>query len=151
MIHIEVPPLRERLEDIPSLVRAFLDSHRRKGLPRRTISSEALKALQGYGWPGNVRELRNVIERCMILARNEEIQPSDLPSAVTKASPASAATPEQSGASYDVELPLADVERQHILRVLESNEGNKVRTAKSLGINVKTLYNKLKSYEKQAK
>ena len=146
VIHIEVPPLRERTEDIPSLVRTFLDSHRRKGLPRRTISDEAMRTLAGYAWPGNVRELRNVVERCMILARSEEIQPSDLPSAITKGSPLTAHEPEPTG-NYDVEMPLAEVERQHIMRVLEAHEGNKVRTAKALGINVKTLYNKLKSYE----
>jgi len=144
VIHIEVPPLRERADDVPALVDAFLASHRRKGLPRRTISPGAVAALKAYRWPGNVRELRNVIERCLILSRGEEIDVADLPPVV---SGGAAARPVATGGDgYDAALPLAEVERQHILRALELHDGNKVQTAKGLGINVKTLYNKLKSY-----
>jgi two-component system, NtrC family, response regulator HydG len=149
VIHIEVPPLRKRREDVPALVQAFLDSHHRKGLPKRTVSADALAVLQSYPWPGNVRELRNIIERSMILCHGEEITAQDLP-ALLRPGGDHSQSPEFPGASVvdaSVETPLADVERRHILRVLEANAGNKVRSAKVLGINVKTLYNKLKSYE----
>ena len=147
VIHIQVPPLRERPEDVPALVEAFLTGHRRRGLPRKTIHAEAVQALASYPFPGNVRELRNVVERCQILSTGDEIQLSDLPKNVLEAAGAPAPV-RPGGASYDVDLPLAEVERRHILAVLEANGGNKLGSARVLGINVKTLYNKLKSYEK---
>jgi DNA-binding NtrC family response regulator len=151
VVHVDVPPLRERRGDIPALVRAFLDAHHKKGLPRRMISADAVAALEAYGWPGNVRELRNIIERSLILCRGEVITEEDLPALVRagggpEAGPA--ARPGRPGPQDDdATLPLAEVERRHILRALAQNGGNKVRTARALGINVKTLYNKLKSYE----
>ena len=164
VIHLEVAPLRDRVEDIPALVENFLASHRRKGLPSRTISPAALGLLKSYHWPGNVRELRNVIERCMILSRADVIAPSDLPDMLVRSagSPRSGAAGDGAGGkpggagadgegevSFGVDVPLADVERRHILRVLEVHGGNKLRTARVLGINVKTLYNKLKTYERE--
>jgi DNA-binding NtrC family response regulator len=148
VIHLEVSPLRDRVADVPALVQAFLAGHHRKSLPSRSMSPEALEVLKAYRWPGNVRELRNVVERCLILSQGDVIRVDDLPQAL-RAEPAAtpAGAPAQATA-YDVTTPLAEVERQHILRVLEANGGNKVRTAKVLGINVKTLYNKLKNYEK---
>ena len=153
VIHVEVPPLRERTEDVPALVQAFLESHLRKGLPRRAVSPEAMAQLQAYEWPGNVRELRNVIERCMILCRGDVILPGDLPAVLGRSTAPQPALAPRGGdatdAEADLETPLAEVERRHIVRVLEHHGGNKVRTAKALGINVKTLYNKLKGYEKE--
>ena len=153
VIHVEVPPLRERTEDIPALVLSFLESHQRKGLPRRTVSPEAMAQLRTYDWPGNVRELRNVIERCMILCRGDTILPSDLPAVLGRsptppgAPAATAGRAAPAGSDEDLETPLAEIERRHILRVLDHHGGNKVRSAKALGINVKTLYNKIKAYE----
>ena len=147
VIRVVIPPLRERPEDVPALVEAFLTGHRRRGLPRKTIHAEAVQALASYPFPGNVRELRNVVERCQILSTGDEIQLSDLPKNVLEAAGAPAPV-SPGGASYDVDLPLAEVERRHILAVLEANGGNKLGSARVLGINVKTLYNKLKSYEK---
>ncbi|MCO5167919.1 MAG: sigma-54 dependent transcriptional regulator [Planctomycetes bacterium] len=149
VIHIEVPPLRERADDIPALVRAFLEVHHRKGLPRREVSPEALAALTAYPWPGNVRELRNIIERSLILCRGETILPDDLPAALVRGAQAEPSS-RRGEPTYDLATPLAEVERRHILRVLGANGGNKVRTARVLGINVKTLYNKLKAYESAA-
>jgi DNA-binding NtrC family response regulator len=156
VIHIEVPPLRERQEDIPAIVAAFLDAHHRKGLPRRAIAPEALAALQTYPWPGNVRELRNVIERSLILARGDVISVGDLPPTVAaRAGASTAGALDPAGGpplvvpDYDVRVPLGEVERRHILRVLAAHDGNKVRTARALGINVKTLYNKIKIYEEE--
>ncbi len=146
VVHVDVPPLRERTEDVSPLVESFLASHRRKDLPDRRISPEALDALRAYPWPGNVRELRNVIERALILSSQEEIGPADLPASVRRATGADVPPPRGDGA-YDAGLPLAEVERRHILRVLAAHDGNKVRTARALGINVKTLYNKLRAWE----
>ncbi|MCA8924986.1 MAG: sigma-54-dependent Fis family transcriptional regulator [Planctomycetes bacterium] len=147
VIHIEVPPLKDRPEDVPALVEAFLATHLHKGLPQRSMSTFALEALQAYSWPGNVRELRNVIERCMILSRGPMIAVEDLPVMVRGANAEAPLAP--ASELPDLSTPLAEVERRHILRVLESQDGNKVRSAKLLGINVKTLYNKLKSYEER--
>ncbi len=147
VIHVEVPPLRERPEDIGVLVEAFLDMHRRKGLPRKRIHTDAVQALKAYPFPGNVRELRNVIERCQILTRGEEIMPSDLPPGVLAA--AGGPPPPSTTSEVDLSLTLAEVERTHVLRVYQALDQNKVQTARSLGINVKTLYNKLKSYAAQ--
>jgi len=150
VIHIEVPPLRERADDIPALVQAFLEAHHRKGLPLRTVVPEALAALTAYPWPGNVRELRNIIERSLILCRGDDITPDDLPSALVRGGAQNDALGRRGEPTYDLAVPLAEVERRHILRVLGANGGNKVRTARILGINVKTLYNKLKAYESAA-
>src|SRR5205823_5579193 len=114
--------------------------HTRKGLPERRISDEAIDALKGYRWPGNVRELKNLIERSVILARGDVITPRDLPQSLFETNDP---LPEQ---EEEGDVPLANVERRHILTVLRRQNGNKVRAAKILGINVKTLYNKIKSY-----
>jgi two-component system, NtrC family, nitrogen regulation response regulator NtrX len=149
VIHLEVAPLRDRVADVPPLVGTFMAGHHRKGLPKRTMSSEALEELKRYAWPGNVRELRNVVERCLILARDEVIRVSDLPAVLRSRNDDDPGSGESGSATgFDLSMPLAEVERRHILRVLESLNGNKVQTAKLLGINVKTLYNKLKSYDK---
>jgi DNA-binding NtrC family response regulator len=142
VVHLEVPALRERKEEIPDLVRNFLRAHARKGLPERKISEEAIEALHNYRWPGNVRELKNLIERSVILARGEVITPRDLPPTMFESEHSSSAVDEG-------DVPLADVEKRHILKVLRRQAGNKVRAAKVLGINVKTLYNKIKTYEEE--
>jgi DNA-binding NtrC family response regulator len=145
VVHVEVPPLRERKDEVPELVRIFLRSHARKGLPDKRFSPEALEILSRYRWPGNVRELKNIVERSVILARGDLIGPRDLPPSLSE--PIAAPS---SHADDDGDVPLADVERRHILNVLRRYGGNKVRTAKVLGINVKTLYNKLKAYEEES-
>jgi len=114
------------------------------------ISSRQLKQLMSYSWPGNVRELRNIVERSMILCRGPEVTAKDLPALLRTEGGGAAPAPGGAAAvrslDADADTPLAEVERQHILRVLEAHEGNKVLTAKVLEINVKTLYNKLKKY-----
>jgi DNA-binding NtrC family response regulator len=140
VVHIEVPPLRERKDEIPELARTFLRMHLRKGLPEKSISDETLEAFKSYRWPGNVRELKNLVERSVILSRGDVITPRDLPPTLFE--PSAAAPVED-----ETDELLADVEKRHILKVLRRHGGNKVRAAKVLGINVKTLYNKIKAYE----
>jgi DNA-binding NtrC family response regulator len=148
VIHVEVPPLRRRKEEIPALVRAFVERSRRRGLREKSFTKEALDVLMAYDWPGNVRELENLVERTLILAPGDEIRPEDLPRAVFE--PRLSALPGGEPLAREpeggAEATLAEIEKRHILRILELNGGNKVRTAKKLGINVKTLYNKLKRY-----
>jgi transcriptional regulator with PAS, ATPase and Fis domain len=132
---IEVPPLRERKEDIPLLVDHFIRKYARAMNKRfESLSRPALDVLMNYSWPGNVRELENAIERAMVIGREPEIQPADFPLQFT-------ATP-----NPEAGVTLEDVERGHILRVLESCDWNQTRAAKVLQIDRVTLYNKIKKF-----
>jgi DNA-binding NtrC family response regulator len=137
VLTVDLPLLRERREDIPDLVEHFLTS-RQIGPTRYRIEPQALEALARYGWPGNVRELANVIERAQILAEHHLITPDDLPEVLTEEAPAPA----------DDEDPdhLRAVERRHVLEVLRREQGNKVRTAKALGISRRALYRLISKY-----
>ena len=148
VIEIHLPPLRERREDIPMLVEAFLKkcaeaSH--KNL--RGMNETALALLVDYPWPGNVRELENVIERAVTLARSEKIVPDDLPPAIQGSRGDRTVIDE----AAERILPLADVEKEYILRILEKTGGNKYQTAQTLGIDRKTLYRKLAEIEERDK
>ncbi len=129
-------PVRERPEDIPLLVHHFLHAHgQRSGQPKR-LSPEAFVALQSYGWPGNVREIANVLERAAAGCDDYSIQAQDLELGLA------AGVPTPHGMSH----MLCDIEREHILRVLEAHGGNKLATAKALGISRMKLYRKLEHY-----
>ena len=141
VINIELPPLRERVADIPLLVQHFLQQAcADTGKPWREISDEALEALQRYTWPGNVRELQNVLERAVLLGKGEVISAIDLPRHVTAHVPGQIAPTVGRG----LKDALADPERQIILEVLQSNNWNRSVTADRLGINRTTLYKKMK-------
>ena len=140
VISVTLPPLRERKEDVPLLIEHFMRQLRLTGRKPKTLSTEALQALCGYSWPGNVRELANTLERVMILTRGEIIGPEDLPPNVR--SPVVAAEdPSGSLAS------LAEMERLHIARVLAQTGGRKMKAARLLGIDLKTLNHKIKLYK----
>ena len=146
VIEIRLPPLRERKEDIPLLVEAFLRkcaeaSHKEL----RGMTESALALLMDYPWPGNVRELENVIERAVTLARGEKIVPEDLPPNIQ------GARGERKVINEAVEriLPLKEVEKEYILRILETTGGNKYQAAQALGIDRKTLYRKLAEIEEK--
>ncbi len=132
---ILVPPLRERREDIAPLARHFVEKYARAmGKPPKTISRDAEELLLGYRWPGNVRELENAVERAMVVGRAAEVTPGDLPFNVERAP------------GEPAERSLAGMEKEHIERVLRETDGNISRSAKVLGIDRATLYNKLKKY-----
>ncbi len=132
---ITIPPLRERKEDIPLLADHFLRKYSRAMNKAFTnLSRSALEVLMNYDWPGNVRELENALERAMVIGREPEVQAADFPLQVTL-------PPQPEGS-----LALEDVERAHILHVLEVSEWNQTRAAKVLGIDRVTLYNKIKKY-----
>jgi DNA-binding NtrC family response regulator len=135
VISVTVPPLRERLEDIPALVEFFTERlHKEKNLPKKKFRPETIEKMQQYRWIGNVREIENAVERLVLLAPNEEVLPDDLGEHLSDTS--------HSGESpYEVSMTLDEVKKVHIAMVLMSNEGNKMKTARMLGVNVKTLYN----------
>lgn len=132
--HINVPRLAERKEDLPLLVDYFLSILNTDGIEYKLIDS-AMACVLRYNWPGNVRELRNVLERAMILAENGIITERCLPRELV----------EQSENSDDA-FTLETVEKQHILKMLDVFEGNRQKTAETLGISRKTLYRKLLNY-----
>lgn len=138
VLTIEVPPLRDRGEDVLVLARHFATRFaEERGGRHLTFSDAALRALKAYAWPGNVRELENVVRRLAIMSEDDEIDVPDLPSLM------------RFSAARDVGLhrTLAEVEVEHIRGVLESVGGNKTRAAEILGLDRKTLREKLKSSE----
>ena len=141
VINIELPTLRERISDIPLLADHFLAEVREDaGKNVRGFTDEALGALQGYSWPGNVRELQNVIERAVLLGKNEVIGLEDLPSELAAAGPIRV----EPVGTRTLKQALEGPERQIIRDVLETNNWNRHVTAESLGINRTTLYKKMK-------
>jgi len=140
VIPVTLPPLRERKEDIPLLVEHFLAQFRvEMQKPLEGVSSEILEMLMAHDWPGNVRELRNVLERGAVLARGPIITPMDLELAPA-AAPGAAASAEPADS-------LREVERKHIVATLKQHHWNITRSAKALGIDRVTLYNKIKRYQ----
>jgi len=146
---IELPPLRERKEDIPPLVATFLKSFARQlGKAEPTISPEAFQKLLDYGWPGNVRELQNAMEYAVVLARQDQITVKELPAEVQLPIPlqkTERAARQTSGPARS----LYAMERNAILDALAQCHGNKKKAAELLGIQRPTLYNKMRRYEIQ--
>jgi DNA-binding NtrC family response regulator len=137
---LHVPPLRERREDVPALAEHFLQSFRAAGSPTRLLSPEANAALSEYSWPGNTRELRNVIERLMLMGTGTATISGEEVRAVLPASRRELKTAES------LQESLEDMERWHIVRVLNAHDGNKSQAAKTLAIDYKTLLSKLKKF-----
>lgn len=144
VVTIDIPPLRERREDIPLLVQYFLQKFRtRYELPALTVSDEAMEKFSQYSWPGNVRELENVIERLVVLGKTEVIREEDLPSELRRM--------ESSIASIGLKLPdegidLEGVEKELLLRALEKHGWNQTRAAKYLNISRKTLVYRMEKF-----
>lgn len=151
VIEMKLPPLRDRLDDVPPLAEYFLKQLRQKfPTPVKSIAPETMTLLMRYSYPGNIRELRNIIERGLVFANGEVLLPENLPSEVAQESP-----PEAAGGIAGIlpmvtasgePLSLADVEKQHIQMVLQHVRGNKLRAASILGISRTTLYEKLRAY-----
>lgn len=143
VVPIELPPLRDRPEDIPDLCRHFLSGvSKRDNSPFRHIEAEAVRLLQRYPWPGNVRELQNIIERATVL----ETQPGVVRASTVEPwlrvrTSATAAAEDLAG------KPLADIEKQVILSTLQQFRGHRIKTAGALGIGVRTLGMKLKRWK----
>jgi DNA-binding NtrC family response regulator len=172
VIHIEMPPLRERMEDIPQLVEHFLAKYRWKpdAIPT-TISEEAVERLMEHDWPGNVRELENAIERAVVLSRGQTIMPDHLPlnetpvvaggtrgrgkKASAKAAKAdadeaaagdAAAGSNGNGTNHRFKEEVESLEKRLIAEALERNHGNRSKAAEELGIYRRLLYAKMREY-----
>jgi DNA-binding NtrC family response regulator len=129
VVSITLPPLRERVEDIPLLVEHFLRKYEHEtGLRAPRTTPEAMERLCSYGWPGNVRELENVIERAMLMSTQGQITPDALPPRITRQPP----SPEL--------IPLSELIERYVAQVLEHTRGNRSRAAKILGISRRTLH-----------
>jgi DNA-binding NtrC family response regulator len=141
VLRVKLPELRERADDIPALAEHLLSEiAREQGAPALGFTDAALEALRRHPWPGNVRELRNVLERALLAARGRRVDAGDLPASVRAGAPA-AAVPAATGP-----LTLAEVERDHIAKVLSLFDWNRSAAAKALGIDRRTLFSKIQRY-----
>jgi DNA-binding NtrC family response regulator len=143
VIEIRIPPLRERKEDIPMLVNHFLKRYtdeNRKSV--RGCDGDAMALLMKYDWPGNVRELRNIVERAVVLCPGDVISAAELPDKIRKSSAAPSGQPGMSS----LKLSLSEHEKTMILNIYHGQKNDKEATAKILGVDLATLYRKLKKY-----
>ncbi len=146
VVALNVPPLRDRQDDIPLLAQHFLAKYAEKNRKQvRDFSPLAMDMLLKYEWPGNVRELENTIERAVILLPGEHITEKELPSNITESYSKNRDWIEQPK-SLAASRPLGEIEKEAILATLEAAGGNKSETARRLRINRKTLHKKLKDY-----
>ncbi len=141
VIQLRLPPLRERLEDVPILAQYFLESRASPDAPAPHISEQTMAVLIQHDWPGNVRELENALERATVVSGGREITPASLPERVREA------PPQRLGSEDLTQNPTMEVvERAYMLWVLQAEGGNKKRAAELLGIDPSTLYRKLSRY-----
>ena len=148
VVHLTVPPLRDRQEDIPLLAQHFLNHYARRN--RKTVKGFAplaMDMLLKYGWPGNVRELENAIERAVILVSGEHLTDKHLPLRIVRQHPGHVPAEVAVPPATDGNRTLEDLEKDAIMATLAATEGNKSETARRLGISRKTLHNKLKAYD----
>jgi len=144
VVPVVLPPLRERREDIPMLVNYFLKRFSRESAsPVRRVTRRALEVLTNYNWPGNVRELRNIIHRAVVLGNKPVLDAEDLPADLDNARPLARPAGVEVGRSID------EVERELILKTLESTGWNKTQAARILQVTPRTLRNKLGRYRQE--
>lgn len=150
---VDIPPLRERREDIPLLAETFLRlAAERYELPQRALSQGALKRLIEYSWPGNVRELKNTIDRAVIMAEGDEVAPKDLPDEITAGMSKSGMVDDESDPEGGLRVPFTadfredrrEFERRYITRCLEHTQGNVTRAAEILDMHRQSLQHKLR-------
>src|SRR5438309_929698 len=147
VLNLRIPALRERRQDIPLLIAHFLERVARSSGQEKMLSDDALKAMLAYDWPGNVRELENCLERTYAFTSGPTIHTTDLPREV-----ANLPVPQSSngnGNGHSKIVPIAELERQTILRAIMELNGDKLQAARLLGIGKTTLYRKLKDYAAQ--
>ena len=139
VVEIQIPPLRNRMEDVPALIEFFLGTFARKyNKPDLKLSESGTRVLQEYPWPGNIRELRNIVERAVVLSRESQIGPEDFPEKLRKREN------ESEGRLVEGQiLTLAEMEKMYVRKVLEFTGGNKLQAARLLDIDPKTLRTKL--------
>ncbi len=172
VFELEVPPLRARGDDVLRLAERFLEQYKAKGQPRPRLAHEVINLLKGYGWPGNVRELENIMQRCLLIAKGNIIEPDDLPPRLSNASVSgdtpspeldarstsstasaavgthqSSAPSAPSASSHLDTLDLKQLERRAIEQALVEANGNLSQVVRILGIGRTTLYRKLKAHK----
>ncbi len=141
VVRIALPSLAQRREDITMLAHHFLQKYAKHSLHLRGFSPETMALLKRYHWPGNVRELENAVERAVSLSHGPLLLPEDLPEAIrTDPAPADSLRAESSDRGQDALMTLDEVEKRHLALVLKETRGNKVKAAKILGIDRRTLY-----------
>ncbi len=141
VVTVDLPPLRERRDDIPLLVKSFLDEFSVENSKQvRELTPEAMNLLLAYDWPGNVRELRNAIEQMVVLARAERLTVRDVPAAIRGGADLTKINVVRAG------MTVEDAERQLIVQALKETDGNRTRAAQRIGISRRTLHRKLKEY-----
>ncbi|GAX63062.1 response regulator [Candidatus Scalindua japonica] len=138
IVRVSLPPLRERDDDIPLLAQHFLSTHKTCDTEKK-FSPDALECMKRYAWPGNIRELENFVEKMNIIVDDDKIGVCDLPEEIR-------GFIETEDYVRNADVSLSDLEKQHIINTMAKMNGNKTRVADTLGISIKTLYNKLKSY-----
>ena len=149
VVTLEIPPLRERISDLPLMAEHFLaEFAAREGRQKMKLTPDALAALSSYPWPGNVRELRNVLESVAVFQTKAEIDLEALPHEIQSAKPASPITVDAPRGSARVRS-MAEIERHAILDTLEHTGGRRAEAAELLGIGLRTLQRKLKDYREQ--
>ncbi|MGD1820810.1 MAG: sigma-54-dependent transcriptional regulator [Pleomorphochaeta sp.] len=142
VVHLEVPPLRNRKEDIPLLITSFLEQiNKENNTNVKGFTSEAKNAIYKYDWPGNIRELRNCVEAAIVLSKGDFVDVKDLPPQIRENN-------EVPSINIEVGQSLAEIEKQAIISTLNSCNGNKSKTAEVLKIGRKTLHRKLEEYNK---
>ena len=142
MVTVDLPPLRERRDDIPLLVKAFLDEFSRENNKQvRELTPEAMNVLLAYDWPGNVRELRNAIEQMVVLARAERLTVRDVPAPIRGGADLTKISVVRTG------MTVEEAERQLIVQALKETDGNRTKAAQKIGISRRTLHRKLKEYK----
>lgn len=149
VVNILLPPLRDRLDDLPLLCDHFIrEFSERNGKPIEGITDDTVNILSAYNWPGNVRELRNTMEKMVVLTRRNRLTPRDIPPVIMESCEAAGIRVPSSGRhpGGDGAGSLADAEKTMILKVLARSGNNRTRAAKELGISRRTLHRKLKQY-----
>ena len=154
VVHIHLPPLRERRKDIHSLAKHFLQKYSQEpGHPKHKIAPQTLVSLHNYAWPGNIRELENVMSHVVLFAKGEEILPEHLPAEIQAFQVQNIDMPEEKQQpeveqtlTLPIGIPMKQVEKTFILKTLDQMDGNRRKTAEVLQISLRTLQNKLRTY-----
>src|SRR5579872_2662596 len=146
VLSLRIPALRERRQDIPLLIGYFLDRLTRTSKVEKVLSDNALKGMLAYDWPGNVRELENCLERSYAFTSGPAIHIADLPREIANLPTGEASNGNGNGNGHSKIVPIAELEKQSILKAITELNGDKLQAARLLGIGKTTLYRKLKDY-----